>query len=104
MNTKSVMMYTVGLAVMLAGPVQAADDWQEKMLFAPSDTQLALEESRDRVMIYHGLTDVQVARAMDRQFERIEHMMFTGTVVTDEQGEALVDPDTGQAQVEDDGC
>jgi hypothetical protein len=82
----------------------AADSWQEKMLFNPTPAQLDVEQSRDRIMIYHGLKDVQIAEAMEQQFDRIEHMMFTGTVVTDDEGQTVVDPDTGEALVEDDGC
>jgi len=104
MNINNAMIYTAGLVSMFSGPVQATDSWQEQMLFAPTLAQLELEQSRDRIMIYHGLTDALVARAMDQQFERIQHMMFTGTVVTDEQGEAVMDPATGKPQVEDDGC
>jgi len=95
----------VMLAVIVTHPAAAsADSWQEKLLFSPTPAQLTMEESRDRIMIYEGLKDVQVAEAMDSQFDRIEHMMFTGTVVTDDQGEVLIDEETGNAMVEDDGC
>jgi hypothetical protein len=100
------MTQTLALAVFLAGPTTtlAGDSWQERMLYHPTPAQLEVEQSRDRVMFYHGLTDTQVAQAMDQQFERIEHMMFTGTVKTDGEGEAVVDPETGKPEVEDDGC
>jgi len=95
----------VMLAVIVTHPAAAsADSWQDKLLFSPTPAQLEMEESRDRIMIYEGLKDVQVAEAMDSQFDRIEHMMFTGTVVTDDQGEVLIDEETGNAMVEDDGC
>lgn len=84
--------------------VSAADSWQEKMLFNPSPAQLETEQKRARIMIYHGLKDMQVTSAMDDQFDRIEHMMFTGTVVTDSRGETLIDEETGETKVEDDGC
>ena len=84
--------------------VSAADSWQEKMLFNPTPAKLEMEQTRSRIMIYHGLKDVQVNSAMDHQFDRIEHMMFTGTVVTDSRGETLIDEETGEATVEDDGC
>lgn len=93
------------IAVMVMHPASAsAGSWQENLLFSPTPAQLEVEQSRNRIMIYHGLRDVQVSAAMDQHFDRIEHMMFTGTVVTDHQGEAIIDPDSGQAMVEDDGC
>ena len=93
------------LAIIIAHPASAsADSWQERILFNPTPAQLDMEKSRGRIMIYEGLKDVQVAEAMDSQFDRIEHMMFTGTVVTDEQGEVLIDEETGNAVTEDDGC
>ncbi|MDX1696781.1 MAG: hypothetical protein R3308_00755 [Thiohalobacterales bacterium] len=93
------------LAIIIAHPASAsADSWQERMLFSPSPAQLSMERSRGRVMIYEGLKDVQVAEAMDSQFDRIEHMMFTGTVVTDDRGEVLLNKDTGQPVIEEDGC
>ncbi len=74
------------------------------MLFNPTPAQLDVEQSRDRIMIYHGLKDVQIAEVMEQQFDRIEHMMFTGTVVTDDHGEPVIDAETGEEKVEDDGC
>ena len=84
--------------------VSAADSWQEKMLFNPTPAQLETEQTRARIMIYHGLKDVQVGLAMDEQFDRIEHMMFTGTVVTNSQNEVLIDEETGETKVENDDC
>ena len=96
----------IALAILLSRPSSAdpADSWQEKLLFNPTPAQLQVEETRHRIMIYGGFSDVQVTQAMEEQFDRIEHMMFTGTIITDSQGETIVDPDTGEARVEDDGC
>jgi hypothetical protein len=93
------------IAVSLAStyPVEAADSWQERMLFKPSVSQLELEK-RGRVMIYDGMTRTQVARAMDSQFDRIESMMFVRTIATDSKGEILRNEETGDVVVEDDGC
>lgn len=77
--------------------------WQERMPFEPNPHQLELE-ARGWVMIYRGLTDSQVEEAPGRQFERIEHMMFTGTIITDETGSAVEDGHRGEVVVEDDGC
>jgi hypothetical protein len=104
------MKYTITIsglmiaAAMLSRPVTAADSWQEKMLFNPSPAQLQVENERQRIMIYEGLTDMQVANAMEQQFGRVEHMMFTGTVITDDRGDAVIDPESGEPMVENDGC
>jgi hypothetical protein len=87
----------------LAGASEAGDSWQEQMLFNPSATQLELER-RGRIMIYDGLKDTQITRAMDTQFDRIQSMMFVRTITTDFKGEALRDKETGDVVIEDDGC
>ena len=103
-HTIHTAVLTSAITALLLGSAPAtAGDWQEKMLLNPSDSQLKLEQ-RGRVMIYDGLTDKQIASAMDAQFDRIESMMFVRTIVTDEQGEAERDTETGEVIVEDDGC
>jgi hypothetical protein len=98
------LVLITGIATLLCAAGQvAAGDWQEKMLFNPPDSQLKLEQ-RGRIMIYDGLTDKQVAMAMDAQFDRIESMMFVRTIVTNDEGNAVHDNETGQVIVEDDGC
>jgi hypothetical protein len=55
-------------------------------------------------MIYDGLTDRDVERAFDEQFDRLEHMMFIRVVVTDDSGKARRSG-TGEVVTEsDDGC
>jgi len=93
-------------AVLVLGvmdPAKTQDSWQEKMLFDPSERQLELEK-RGRVMIYDGLKETQVARAMDLEFERIQSMMFVRTIATNSEGSVLRDEETGDVVVEDDGC
>jgi len=98
------LVQVTGIITLLcaAGPA-AAGDWQEKLLLNPPDSQLNLEQ-RGRIMIYDGLTDKQIAMAMDTQFDRIESMMFVRTIVTNDEGNAMHDNETGQVIVEDDGC
>ena len=96
-----------------AGPATAADaappgltQWQTVRLFYPSAADRKAEE-KGRVMIYDGMTDREVSRAMDEHFDRIEYMMFTRTLVTDDSGEPRKDPESGELVTEstyDDGC
>ena len=72
----------------------AADNFQIKTLLAPGKSTLQAE-SRGRVMIYDGLDEEVVDRALDEQFDRIEHMMFTRI--------HHAEPD-GSYEFEDDGC
>ena len=81
----------------------AIDNWQYNRLFNPSPINLEAEE-RGAVFIYDGLTDITVNQALNQQFDRIQNMMFTRTVITDEKGDPQLDPITGDKLVEDDGC
>jgi hypothetical protein len=96
-----------GLVVLLAGTYSSAradaESWQMARLFEPTSAQLEAE-SRGRVVIYDGLTDSVVNRALDEQFDRVGTMMFIRTIVTDEAGKPKRDVETGQLLVENDGC
>ena len=81
----------------------AMQEWQYNRLFNPSPAHRKAE-GRGQVFIYDGLTDVTVNQALDHHFDRIQNMMFTRTVITDENGEPEIDPITGNQLVEDDGC
>ena len=59
---------------------------------------------RGRIMINDGMTDAQIANAMDSQFHRIESRMFVRTIHTDAQDEIMHDPASGRVEVDDDGC
>ncbi|MCG6869434.1 MAG: hypothetical protein LJE91_12120 [Gammaproteobacteria bacterium] len=78
-------------------------EWQLSRLFHPTESQRRAEE-RGQIFIYEGLKDTDVVRAMDEEFDRVESMMFAGTVVTDPQGKELRDPKSGEVVSEDDGC
>ena len=84
-----------------------ADDpqqsWQLSLLFNPGDHQHEMGR-RGRVFIYDGLRDTVIEQALDEQYDRIEGMMFVNTVVTDDDGVPLTDPETGEVLVENDGC
>ena len=79
------------------------DNWQMKRLFKPTPAQLA-SEAKGRVMIYDGMTDKTVHKALEKEFDRIDAMMFTSVVVTDDSGAARRSEESGEVQYEDDGC
>jgi hypothetical protein len=81
----------------------SAQRWQMQRLFNPTAADLEAE-ARGKVMIYDGMTDRVVSRAMRQEFDRIEAMMFTRTIVTDEDGEPRVNTDSGDVIREDNGC
>jgi hypothetical protein len=99
MKTSSIFRIFAGLLTgMLLAPVamtaDAEDSFQYKALFSPSDAQQRAE-ARGHIMIYDGLENAVVERAMDEQFDRVEHMMFVRTRNTQPDGEVSYD---------DDGC
>jgi hypothetical protein len=97
--------YGAILAIAPIAMVQAADDqsstpthadWQTNRLMAPTPAQLAAE-SKGQVFIYDSLDIHQVESAMDANFDRIQHMMFTRV------RHPAPTPNT-PAYLEDDGC
>jgi hypothetical protein len=81
-----------------------ADNWQLRRLMNPTADERA-REARGEVMLYEGLTDKQVDAAMSANFDRIGNMMFLGTIVTDESGEAVPASDGSMTYaLEDGGC
>ena len=81
---------------------EAADKWQMNRLFEPTTLQRK-KETQGEIMIYDGLRDSTIKKALDKNFERIENMMFTRVVVTDEHDQPKLDV-AGNAITEDDGC
>lgn len=79
------------------------EQWQYNRLLNPSPAARE-SEKQGAIVIYDGLTDVTVNQALDQHFDRIQNMMFTRTVITDENGDPQRDPITGNELVEDDGC
>jgi len=80
-----------------------ADPWQIQRLFSPSKSDLA-SELHGQIVIYSGLLDTEVERAMDLFFDRIGAMMFIQTISTDASGKPKIDPESGEVEAEDDGC
>ena len=95
MNTLKYLNVVAGAVVLSISASVFADEqqWQQKMLMDPPE-YLLMAEAGGRVMIYDGMPIEAVERAMDAQFERIDHMMFTRIRHATQNGE----------KVEDDGC
>jgi len=82
--------------------LDAVDTWQVNRLYEPTLRQRQHEAQGD-IVIYDGLDDTTVENVLDLHFARIQNMMFTRVVVTDELGDPLRDKE-GELVVEDDGC
>ena len=96
-NNYSATVKTILIASMLTLTTTSAfadNSFYNKILFTPSDSMLKAE-SRGRIMIYDGMDNETVNRAMDEQFDRIDNMMFTRIHHVQDDGEEYVD---------DDGC
>jgi len=76
---------------------------EKRRLFEPTEAELR-QEAKGRIYIFDGVSDADIARAMDEEFARVQSMMFIRVKKTNENGEVLRNPDTGTAVVQDDGC
>lgn len=76
---------------------------ERRRLFEPTPAELRAEAA-GRIYIYEGLRDTDVARALEEEFKRVQHMMFIRVKPTDQDGNPQQDPKTGADYVQDDGC
>jgi hypothetical protein len=90
-------------SVTLAAAAADVSDIELRRLFEPSTSERAAE-AKGEIYIYEGLRDIDIQRAMDEEFGRVENMMFIRTIKTDETGKTARDPETGEAVASDDGC
>lgn len=81
----------------------ALHDWELRRLVDPTPHELQ-QELAGKVYIYDGLTDKEVDQGLDKNFPRIQSMMFVGTVKTEEQGSPLTNSETGSPVQESGGC
>jgi hypothetical protein len=86
-----------------AAPAADVSEIELRRLFEPTGVELAAE-AKGKIYIYDGLRDIDVQRALDEEFERVDNMMFIRTRKTEESGKVKRDADTGAVQYEDDGC
>jgi hypothetical protein len=95
--------FGVTTGVTLAAPPVDVSKIELRRLFEPTARELAAE-TRGSIYIYEGLRDIDVQRAMDEAFDRVEYMMFIRIIKTDETGELERDLETGEVVTTDDGC
>lgn len=84
-------------------PADELRDIQLRRLLEPTAAERA-EERKGRIYIYESLTNQDIQRAMDQQFDRVESMMFIRVPKTDASGKVQKDRSTGEVLMEDDGC
>jgi hypothetical protein len=100
------MTFVLLMGTLLTPIVRVADanqSFQYKTLFNPTPSQLKAEE-RGRVMIYDGLDNAAIERALDQQFGRIEHMMFTRIHEPPPKDDGTPPNKGGEDSSDDDGC
>lgn len=106
-NSISCIVFGLCLAlshnVMAAKQAPSLERWQMNMIYHPTESVLE-RESKGFVFIYDGFNENQVGEILDTKFDRIDHMMFTRVKLTDTSGEILLDPETGEELIADDGC
>jgi hypothetical protein len=98
--------FGVAPSATLAAPPETRADVSRielRRLFEPTASELAAE-ALGRIYIYEGLRDIDVRRAMDEEFDRVESMMFIRLIKTDETGKVERDLETGEVVTTDDGC
>lgn len=78
------------------------EQWQLRRLNDPSERE-RMHERKGNVYIYEGLTDHDVEAALEKNFDRIEYMMFLGTLKTDPAGSLLVNAN-GDGEAESSPC
>jgi hypothetical protein len=94
---------TVLLATATGTWAEGVRDIELRRLFDPTEAELA-SEAEGRIYIYDGLTGVDVQRALNEEFHRVQNMMFIRTIKTDEKGNIKRVEETGEAEYVDDGC
>jgi hypothetical protein len=101
-NCRDFSCVLVAISGVFAGAIAQADmalsatDHQLRRLMHPTPAELASEE-KGGVFIYDSLEINQIHAALDENFERMQHMMFTRINHLSPSG-------AGPAVVEDDGC
>ena len=100
----SLLASTITMTTPVAAEIIEADisnqslyNWKNSKLNQPDSATLKFEKEHDIVYIYSGMKVADINHAMDNQFDRIDHMMFTQEIYPSKKSS------TGYA-VDDDGC
>jgi len=96
-------MGVMSVALFICACSTQPQTWQQRRLNYPTKAELQWERN-NHVMIYEGMKDTEVNHALDAHFNRVQSMMFVNTVVTDDKGNPLKDPESGEVVTEKDGC
>ncbi len=64
----------------------------ERLLLEP-DTLQVKQEAAGKVIIYDRVREQTIAKALDKNFDRIQHMMFINSVKEKDNGELEADDD-----------
>lgn len=104
-NGRPLIPLCLGLSSLTSTLAHATDvsEIELRRLFEPTQAELSAEQE-GRIYIYDGLRDTDIQRALEEEFNRVENMMFIRTIKTDKEGEIKRDEETGEVEVEDDGC
>jgi hypothetical protein len=99
------LRFLLPLAWIAAGGAMAEGvrDIELRRLFEPTPAEIRAENAGS-IYIYDGLRDLDVQRALEEEFDRVENMMFIRTKKTDAKGDVRRDEHTGAVESEDDGC
>lgn len=86
------------------GACEISQDPHQAQRGEPRGLQHETQNLAHQFYIYESLTNQDISRAMEEEFDRVESMMFIRVPKTDASGQVKKDPGTGEAMVEVDGC
>lgn len=105
MNTLRLVVFITLFSIVSAGVLaaQQQDTWQVKRLLHPTAAQRA-DEQHGHVFIYNGLRDQVVKQALDKNFDRIDAMMFVNTKTPKAKQNTTQSNEEENDAEDDDGC
>ncbi len=93
------MLYKILISICLYGFINSSviaetvySQIDESLLFEPAPLQLK-QEAAGKVIIYDRVREQTIDKVLDKNFDRIEHMMFINPVKEKDIGELEADDD-----------